>query len=251
MRTAVVALVVIVASIAGCCAASAQQWPASALALRTNGGALKAGECVRLALVATDDVTVPFQPVVRYTFSQTVTIEDEDKNTRNETRRVAVDRPPSAVIEQIGSGASVVLDDTFCFGQGTVPGAYEISVSLVSSGLVEARLATCIEFHADAADAQPPPAGCGLALRGVLRRDPGETVVLDAVGAAGGLNRLLVLRGERLLRVLQDGLAPTGPSELSIAGSAFAGLGPAPVDLVLHDQAGHRSATLARLVIGR
>ncbi len=182
MKTAVVALLMIVASVAGCREASAQQWPASALALRTNGGALKAGECVRLALVATDDVTVPFQPVVRYAFSQAVTIEDEDKNTRNETRRVSVDRPPSAVIEPIGAGA---------------------------------------------------------------------TVVLDAVGAAGGLNRLLVLRGERLLRVVQDGLAPTGPAELSIAGSAFAGLGPAPVDLVLHDQVGHRSATLARLVIGR
>lgn len=107
------------------------------------------------------------------------------------------------------------------------------------------------EFHADVPDAQPLSVGCGLALRGVLRRDPGETVVLDAVGATGGLNRLLVLRGERLLRVLQDALTPTGPSELSIAGSAFAGLGPAPVDLVLHDQVGHRSATLARLVIGR
>jgi hypothetical protein len=228
--------------------ALAQQWPGSALALRTNGGALRSGDCVRLSLVATDDVAGPLQPTVSYAFNQSVTIEDEDGNKRTETRRTTVERPVSPALERLTAGASVLLDDSFCFGQSSLPGPYDITVRLAASGVSVAQLTTCVGHYAD--DEQSGPA-CGFALRGVLRRDSNDTVVLDVPGGATVLQRLLVFRGESLLRVIEHGIAASGPSEVSVPGSAFEGLGSAPIDVVLNDQVSHRSASAARMVLQR
>jgi hypothetical protein len=228
--------------------AQAQQWPSAALALRTNGGALRSGDCVRLTLVAAEDVPGPITPTVSYAFDHAVMVEDEDGNKKTSIRRTAVDRPASPAFDRLVGGSSVVLDDTFCFGQNSRPGAYDISVKLAASGVSVAALSTCVSFYTDD---EKPPAGCGFSLRGALRRDGNDTVVFDAPGGATGLPRLLVFRGDALLRVVEHGIAASGPGELSVPGVAFEGLGTAPVDVVLQDQAGSRSASAARLTIPR
>jgi hypothetical protein len=228
--------------------ALAQQWPGSALALRTSGGALRSGDCVRLTLVAAEDVPGPITPTVSYAFDQAVTVEDEDGNTQTSIRRAVVERPASPTFDRLQAGSSVVLDDAFCFGQNSRPGAYDIAVKLAASGVPVASLSTCVGFYTDD---EKPPAGCGFSLRGALRRDGNDTVVFDTRGGATGLPRLLVFRGDALLRVVEHGIAASGPGELSVPGVAFEGLGTAPVDVVLQDQAGSRSASAARLIIPR
>lgn len=229
--------------------AGAQQWPAGSLALATNGSSLTSGDCVRLTLVATDDTPGPFAPTVSYTFSEAVTVQD-DKGTRRETRRVVRERTTGATIDRLAAGAVVVLDDSLCFGQGSAPGPYEITVRLSSAGPPVARLTTCVDYHSDDAG-RPAVAGCSFALHGVVRRDSADALTLDARADGPGLYRLLVLRDDRLLHVIEGGVVFTGPRELSVFSPALADLGPAPVDLVLHDQSGNRSAATARLVIGR
>lgn len=230
-------------------AAGAQQWPAGSLVLVTNGSSLTSGDCVRLTLVATDDTPGPFAPTVSYAFSEAVTVTD-DRGTRQEPRRVVRARTTGATIDGLAAGAVVVLDDSLCFGQGSAPGPYAITVGLSSAGLPVARLTTCVDYHSDDAR-RPPVAGCSFALHGVARRDSADALTLDARTDGPGLYRLLVLRDDRLLHVIEGGVAFTGPRELSVFSPALAGLGPAPVDLVLHDQSGHRSASTTRLVIGR
>lgn len=229
--------------------AGAQQWPASSLALGTNGSSLTAGDCVRLTLVATDDTPGPFAPTVSYAFSEAVTVKD-DTGTRVETRRVVRERTTGATIDRLAAGAVVVLDDSLCFGQGSVPGRYEITVGLSSSGWSGVRLTTCVDYHPDDAGSLPV-AGCSFALHGVLRRDSADALTLDATADGPGLYRLLVLRGDRLLHVIEGGVAFTGLRELLVFSPALADLGAAPVDLVLHDQSRNRSAAATRLVIGR
>lgn len=227
--------------------AAAQQWPASALALRTNGGALKSGDCVRLTLVATEDVPGPLTPTVSYAFDQSVTVEDEEGRRTQTTRRATVERRAGPAFDRLMAGSSLVLDDAFCFGQDSRPGVYDISVHLTTSAVPVARLTTCVSVFADEATSSD---GCGFALRGVLRRD-GDTVVLDAPGGGGVLSRVLVFRGDALLKVVDHGIAASGPGELVAPASVFDPLGSAPVDLVLQDQSGNRSASVARVTIPR
>jgi hypothetical protein len=233
--------------VAGAGHAAAQQWPVAELALRTNGGIVRPGECLRLTLVATDDIPGPLTPSVTYRYTTTVTIEHRD-GTRTEQRRQEVRRDPGPVLDRLDAGTSIVLDDSLCFGDASDPGPYEIEVALTSFGTSSGRLWSCVAFqpHADT-----PVDGCGFALRGIRRGDTTEAVMLDADVAGGGLYRLLAYRGDRLVAILDDDVAATGPRELTVAGSALRELGSAPLDLVLHDQVRHRSASTTRLVLPR
>jgi len=227
---------------------ASQEWPASALALRTNGGVLRPGECVRLALVAMEDVSGPIRPRVSYGFDREVRIEDEDGKARTEVRPVSVQRDPGPAIEHLAAGTSLMLDDTFCVGQDSRPGPYAVTVDLTPGAAAAFQLTTCVAFYPPDRPATDKDGRCGYALRGVLRREGGGMLVFDAPGGSAVLSRLLLFRGERLERVIQDGLATVGEEELSVPAAAFDGLGPAPLDVVLHDQARHRSATLARVL---
>ncbi len=233
--------------LAGARHAAAQQWPAAELALRTNGGIVRPGECLRLTLAATDDIPGPLRPSVTYRFTSSVTIEHED-GPRTERRRQELRRDPGPIIDQFEAGSSIVLDDTLCFGEASAPGPYEVEVALTSFGSTSGRLSSCVVFQPNA---DAPVDGCGFALRGIRRSDTPEAVVLDADVAGGGLYRLLAFRGDRLIGILDDAVAATGSRELTVSGSALRALGPAPVDLVLHDQVRHRSATTSRLVLPR
>jgi hypothetical protein len=215
--------------LAGARHAAAQQWPAAELALRTNGGIVRPGECLT------------------YRFTSSVTIEHED-GPRTERRRQELRRDPGPIIDQFEAGSSIVLDDTLCFGEASAPGPYEVEVALTSFGSTSGRLSSCVVFQPNA---DAPVDGCGFALRGIRRSDTPEAVVLDADVAGGGLYRLLAFRGDRLIGILDDAVAATGSRELTVSGSALRALGPAPVDLVLHDQVRHRSATTSRLVLPR
>ncbi len=227
--------------------AAAQQWPTAELALRTNGGTVRPGECLRLTLAATDDIPGPLRPSVTYRFTSTVTIQHED-GTRTEQRRQELRRDPGPMIDRFEAGTSIVLDDALCFGEASAPGPYEIEVALTSFGTASGRLSSCVAFQPDA---DVPVDGCGFAVRGIKRSDTPDVVTLDADVAGGGLYRLLAFRGDRLVGLLDDAVAATGARELTVSGPALRSLGTAPVDLVLHDQVRHRSATVSRLVLPR
>jgi len=46
-----------------------------------------------------------------------------------------IERPAGASLERLEAGASAVLDNTFCFGEGSTAGPYEITVSLASGNV--------------------------------------------------------------------------------------------------------------------
>jgi hypothetical protein len=226
--------------------AAAQQWPATSLVLRTNGATVRPGECVRLTLLATEEVIGPYTPSVSYAFTRPVTVEGEDQTRRVELRREVSRRPAGATLDRLTAGASVLLDDAFCFGEGSAVGPYEIAVDLRSWSLPGVRLETCVEYHPDAPLAATA-ARCAFALRGVVRRDVPGWITFDASVGSGGLYRLLAFQGDRVVRVIEDAIAITGPRELSVVGLGLGAVGQTPVDLVLHDLVGNRYASATRL----
>ena len=228
----------------------AQQWPAASLVLRTNGAILRSGECVRLTLLATDDVVGPFAPSVSFAYTRNVRVEDEDGTPRFVSRRAINTRPTGPTLDRLTAGTSLVLDDAFCFGQGSLPGPYDITLDLTSPSLPSVQLTTCVEFQPDDVT-DPSPGKCEFGLRGVVRRDVPGSVSLDATVGIGALYRLLVLRSDRLLRVVEGDLAVTRPNELSVEGDQLSGLDDAPVDLVLNDLVSNRYASASRVAVGR
>ena len=215
---------------------AAQSWPAAGLALRTNGSSFRDGECVRLSLLALEDVGGPFVPQVSYGAVR------------------AVERPVGAVLERLDTGTAAVLDDTFCFGVGSMPGPYEITVSLTSGNVKTGTLTTCVEFQPESAGSPAPSAvRCGFGLRGVSRRSDANVLTLEGQWPydGSGLFRLAFLRGDRILYLLESGLVAEGQGELTFVVPSLGADGAGQVDLLLQDQLGGRATTLAGVSLQR
>lgn len=253
------------------CAGSAagQSWPAAGLALRTNGSSFRDGECVRLSLLALEDVGGPFVPQVTYGFKGAPAVPGpavprevlERLIERGITPVMPVgaavrtfERPVGTVLERLDTGTAAVLDDTFCFGVGSVPGPYEITVSLTSGNVKTGTLTTCVEFQPESAGSPAPSAvRCGFGLRGVSRRSDANVLTLEGQWPydGSGLFRLVFLRGDRVLYLLEGGLVAEGPGELTFIVPNLGPEGAGQVDLLLQDQWGGKATTLAGVSLQR
>lgn len=233
--------------------AAAQSWPTSALALRTDGSSFREGQCVRLSLLALEDVGGPFVPKVSYGYEGSVTLKDPQGQPRTIPLKRTVERPARAALERLDAGTAAVLDDAFCFGMDSAAGAYEITVSLTSGNVTIGTLAACVEFQPESVAGPAAASRCQFALRAVSKRSEANVLTLEGQWPfeGSGLFRLVFLRGDRVLSLLEGGLVAEGPGELTFVVPNLGVEGEAPVDLLLQDQWGGKATTLAGVVLQR
>jgi hypothetical protein len=219
------------------------------VALRTNASVARPGDCLRLEALALDYVAGPLSAQVTYRYAAPLAVKDEDGRETVSTRTAEVRRPAGPVIDALNRLQLLLLDDTFCFGQGGSPGAYDVEVALRSgaSGAPFATLRTCVMFEDP--DAPPSAAGsrCRFLVRGLKRAETEDFLLFDADLPASAFYRGAILRGGTVEAVLDAGITQTGAHELAVWVPEFDRAGGGSVDLVLVDQFGKTSSTVPRL----
>lgn len=235
------------------------QWHASVLSLRTNGSLMRPGDCVRLDLLSLDAMPGSLTTRVTYRYTERVTVKDSDGKETTTTRPATRALPAGPAVEGFPPLQRMPLDDTFCFGEGTLRGAYQIEVALTASATAApyATLRTCVVFDnpnaRPAPEAAPPSseAGCALLVRGVKRAEAGGNIFFDGHFPSSGLYKAALVRGDRIEAVLESGVYQTGPREVLINWPALHNAAGGDVDLVILDGETGASTTLARFVVPR
>jgi len=219
------------------------------IALRTNASIVRPGDCLRLEALALDFVSGPLSTQVTYRYAVPVVVKDKDGAESTSTRTAEVRRPAGPVIDALNRQQLHLLDDTFCFGQGGIPGPYDVEVALRSgaSGSPFATLTTCVLFEDPDAPAAPAGPGCGFLVRALKRVDSEDLLVFDADLPSSGFYRGAILRGGTVEAILDAGVNQSGPHELTVLVPAFGRSGGGAVDLVLVDQFRKASSTVPRL----
>jgi hypothetical protein len=241
------------------------QWHASVLALRTNGSVLRPGDCVRLDLLSLDAVPGPITTRVTFRYTEAVTVKDSDGKERTTTRGATREQPAGPLLDALAPLQWMPLDDSLCFGEGTLPGAYLVEVVLrpSASGAPFATLRTCVVF--DNAEATSPagaalaagaaqPTGtadCSLLIRGVKRAESGGTIYFEGNFPASGLYKAALVRNNRIDALLEAGVYQTGPHELVITSPALQQAAGGDIDLVILDGETGASTTLGRFAVPR
>jgi hypothetical protein len=244
MAQPAVLLILALAAVPGTAGA---QWQVMSLAPRTNGSVFRAGECVRLDVLALEAVPGPLAFRATYRYSEPVVIRASDGQEQTVRRDREIGRPAGPPLEGIEAFQSVPVDDRFCFGEASVPGRYEIEVALVAPGRSEplATLHTCVQYG----EPDGASAGCGLAVSGVLKADGPGSMVLDGTFFPLALYRVALLRERDVLALIDGGASVLGPHQLALASEAIDRLGGQSVDLLLYDQSTGTSATLGRVTL--
>lgn len=222
------------------------------VALRTNGSIMRPGDCLRLEALALDDIAGPLAAQVTYRYDKPVLAKDKDGKESTTSQATELRRPAGPALDALDRQQPLLLDDTFCFGQGGSPGRYDVEVALLSgrTGPTVATLRTCVVFDdADAVATQPGTAGCGFLVRGLKRAEADGTLVFDADVPDGGFYRGAILRGGNVETVVDSGIFKTGPNELTVLVPMLSRLSEGTVDLVVVEQFGRASSTAARLPV--
>jgi hypothetical protein len=246
--------------IAGAVGGSVQaQWHTSLLALRTNGSFMRPGDCVRLDLLSLDAMPGPLTTRVTYRYTEALTVKDEKGNATTTTRPATRAQPVGPTMDGLAPLQRMLLDDTFCFGEGSLRGAYQVEVALTASATAApyATLRTCVIFDnpntGSAPETTPPSsaAGCALLVRGVTRAEAGGTIYFEGNFPGSGLYKAALIRSNRIETVLESGVYQTGPREVLINWPALHNAAGGDVDLVILDGETGASTTLARLAVPR
>jgi len=221
------------------------------IALRTSGSLVRPGDCLRLEALALDDLAGPLSAQVTYRFAVPVMVKDKDGKESASIRAAEISRAIGPVIDSLNRLQLHLLDDTFCFGQGGMPGPYNVEVALRSgaSGSPFTTLTTCVLFEDPDAPAPAAGPGCGFLVRSLKRVDSDDLLVFDADLPSSGFYRGAILRGGTVEAVLDAGVSQTGPHELAVLVPALSRSGGGAVDLVLVDQFGKASSTVPRFVV--
>jgi len=221
------------------------------VALRTTGTIMRPGDCLRLEALALDDMPGPLSAEVTYRYAVPVVVRDKDGNESTATKPVVLRRPAGPTMEGLNRLQLHLLDDTFCFGQGAVPGRYDVEVALRSgpSGTVVASLRTCVAFDDTNAFAAPAGPACDFLVRGLKRAESEDLLTLDADLPPGGVYRGALLRGSSVEAVLDEGVFATGPHELTVLIPGLAQQPGGAVDLVVVERFSHASSTVVRLAL--
>ena len=163
------------------------QWHSSVLALRTSGSVVRPGDCVHLDLLSLEFVPGPLTTRVTYRYTERVRVKDDDGKETTTTKAATRELPPGPLLDALAPMQRVPLDDSLCFGEGTLPGAYlvEVALSPSASGSPVTVLRTCVVFEnvdakpAAGTDQSKPAADCPLLIRGVKRAEAGGTIYFE------------------------------------------------------------------------
>jgi hypothetical protein len=233
------------------------QWHSSVLALRTSGSVVRPGDCVRLDLLSLDFVPGPLTPRVTYRYTERVRVKDSDGKETTTSKAATRELPAGPLVDALAPMQRMPLDDSLCFGEGTLPGVYqvEVAVSPSPSGSPVTTLRTCILFEnvdakpAAGTDLSKPAAECPLLIRGVKRAEAGGTIYFEGNFPASGFYKAALVRNNRIEALFESGVFRTDQHELVINSSQMQHAAGGDLDLVILDGATGASTTLARFVV--
>jgi hypothetical protein len=231
---------------------AAAQWQNGDLALRTSGSVARSGDGLRVDLVALSGIPGPFSAQVAYRFKEQVTVKDEEGAETTAIRERVVTRARGPVTDYLDAFATVLVDDTFHFGQSSVGGRYDVEVTIYSGagGNRLATLVSCVAFEPpDALAASGSTDPCTLSLRGIRRVVAPGWITFDGTFPVRGRYSLVVSRDNRILGMADTGVMVTGGHEVDINAPFLQSLAGQTVDILLHNRDLGLSTTLARVTI--
>lgn len=223
------------------------QWQSGNLALKTNGNLFQSGDQIKVEVLALETITESFFTQVSYKFTETVTEKDEDGKEQTTQKPRTRARPPGPVLESMEQFRSLVLDDTFHFGEGNPTGQYEIEVAIFRPYTKEkvATLRTCVFFQ----ESPHRQRTCPTYLHSLKRVQTDSWFTFDGQFNEQGRYSLVLLNRNQVVKSINVGVYTTGPNELHIS-SQFLGEAPGrTLDILLHDHSTNYSTSLARVTV--
>ncbi|MDQ3685597.1 MAG: hypothetical protein M3430_08340 [Acidobacteriota bacterium] len=223
------------------------QWQDGSLAVKTNGNNVQSGDRLRVEIFAVGDINESFYTQVSYKFSETVRVKDEDgKESDKEEERVRT-RPAGPALEGLGQFKSLVLDDTFNFGEGSPAGRYVVEVGVFRAYSNErvATIRSCVFLqNSDRAGDE-----CPTFLRGVKQNYAEYLVNFDGAFSQRGRYTATLFAGGKLVKHIEAGVFASSAKELTITSDKLGGTPGKTFDILVHDRQQNYSSTLARVTI--
>jgi hypothetical protein len=222
------------------------QWQNGNLTVRTNGNVFQSGDQLKVEILALDTIQEQFFTQVAYTFDETIEEKDDDGKTTEKLVERSRKRPASPLLDRMEKYQTLVVDDTFHFGEVSPTGRYTVQVSIFQANTKKllAVLKTCV-LHQDEAS---KPRACETHLRSLKRANTETYLTFDGAFAKADYT-VLLLRNGRVVRHILASAYIAGPRELNLASGALEGTGGATYDILVHDAQHGISSTLARVTL--
>lgn len=223
------------------------QWQGGNLAVKTNGNDFRSGDQLKVEIIALKDIAESFYTRVSYSFYERIKVKDEDgaETEKDELRTRA--REAGAVVERLRQFQTVTLDDTFNFGEGSIPGRYTVEVG-VFNGFTNERVATlrtCVFYLPRGGRSDE----CSPSLRALRRANSEVWLTFDGTFSERARYSATLLAGGKVVKFIDYGVVATSRQELNISSEDLAGIGGRTFDLLLHDHDTGSATTLARMTV--
>ena len=223
------------------------QWQAGNLALRTNGNSFQSGDRLKVELLALKIINEPFYTQVSYRFVEPVRIKDKDGHETTKHEERVRTRQAGPVLESLEEFRSLVLDDTFHFGEASPEGAYTIEVAVFSNYTKErvATLRSCIWYG----DTKSSSKACPLYLRSLRWTYTDEWISFDGIFSERGRYSVVLMSADKVVKYFDAGVFTKGEKELSVTSDQLMRFAGQTFDVIVHDHAQNYSSTLVRVRI--
>lgn len=223
------------------------QWQGGNLALRTNGNMFQSGDQLKVELLALEAVNEPFSAQVSHQFEETVIQKDKDGGESPKQVLRTRTRKMSPIFESLGQFKSVVLGDTFHFGEGNPTGRYLIEVTIFTSDGRERAsvLRSCVFFH----DRDQYVDSCQTYIRSLKRANDERWLTFDGHFTDRSRYTAALLDGDKVVHYIEIGVYSTGAHELNISSDLLRGTAGKTLDILVHDHLNNYTTTLGRVTI--
>lgn len=223
------------------------QWQDGSLAIRTNGNNFQSGDQLKVEVFAIGEINESFYTQVSYKFSETVQVKDEDGKVSDKQEERVRTRQAGPVLEGLGQFKSLVLDDTFNFGEGSPTGRYLIEVTVFRSyGKERAAIIRSCVFYQNPDQAET---GCPTYLRAVKQTHTEFLVNFEGTFSDRGRYTATLFSGGKVVSHIETGVYPSRAKELTISSEKLSGTPGKTFDVLVHDRQNNYSSTLARVTI--
>ena len=227
--------------------AAQAQWQDGNLAVRTNGTIFQSGDQLKVEILALNEINEAFYTQVSYKFTETVKVKDDDGKDKTEKQERTRARQPGPVLQSMEKYRSLLLDDTFHFGESNPTGRYLIEVS-VFRAYGKDRLTT-VRASVFFQNVDYSCKSCAPFLGSLKRANTAQWLTFDGIFAESGRYTVLLLDKGQVVKQIITNIYPNGPRELNIISDALDGTAGRTFDILIHDHDRNISSTIARVTI--
>jgi hypothetical protein len=228
------------------------QWQDGNLAIKTNGTTFQSGDQLKVEIIALNAVNELFYTQVSYKFTETVKVREKDKDSKEEKEVTRQEertrtRPAGPVLESMEKYRTLVLDDTFHFGEGNPTGRYTIEVNVFRAYGKE-RLAT-LRAYIFFQNVDYACKACAPFLGSLKRANSAQWLAFDGIFAESGRYTVLLLSNGQVVKHIIASIYSSGSRELNIISDQLTGTSGRTFDILIQDHDRQVSSTLARVNI--